>query len=334
MSGAPVQRLDAQTLRRIAGTLTTQDLAALAALENYGKLTAAAAALDVAPASLSQRLKGMERRLGVTLFKRTATGMVPNQAGEQLLQPVHGVLQALAELLAVQERLADDAQVARISISCPQYFGERYLEPALIEYMAGHPGLATHVEYSNRLHDLSRTSADVLFRGHRLFDEEWLPPYHHVVRPVLRREMVLCASPAWIARGALDPADPASLQSCACLDLKMDVSMDWSVSQSEWRLRSRSTGAVTQVRVKIAQSSNSAAALRNYALAGLGVALLPRDAVAEALEAGLLATVFGDFELPALRICLIEQFRQRGRAQKELVAFLLQRFEALDPGRP
>lgn len=327
-------RLDAQALRRLAAGPGTQDLAALAALESYGKLTAAAAALDVAPASLSQRLKGLEQRLGLTLFKRTSTGMVPNHAGEQLLPAVHDVLQALEALLATQERLADDAQAARISISCPQYFGERYLEPALIEYVAAHPELVTHVEYSNRLHDLGRTPADVLLRGHRLFDGEPLPPYNHVARPVLRREMVLCAAPAWLARGLLDLSHPASLAACACLDLKMDVSADWSMSQSEWRLRHRQTGEITGVRVRISQSSNSAAALRNYALAGLGVALLPHDAVAAALEAGLLRRVFEDYELPALRICLIEQFRHRGRAQKELVAFLLQRFEALAGARP
>jgi DNA-binding transcriptional LysR family regulator len=56
------------------------------AVAEQGSVTAAAEVLRVAQPSVSQQIRGLERDLGVELFSRTPTGLVPTVAGRSFLR--------------------------------------------------------------------------------------------------------------------------------------------------------------------------------------------------------------------------------------------------------
>ncbi|NDL55509.1 LysR family transcriptional regulator [Phytoactinopolyspora mesophila] len=90
---------------RATAMASIDDLRLVVALEKTGSLTAAAAQLHVAQPSASHRLKVLERRLGVSLFTRHATGTMPTQAGVEYLAHAK-------EALATVQAAADAARAA------------------------------------------------------------------------------------------------------------------------------------------------------------------------------------------------------------------------------
>ncbi|MDR7166489.1 DNA-binding transcriptional LysR family regulator [Nocardia kruczakiae] len=56
------------------------------AVAEEGSVTAAAERLHVAQPSMSQQIRSPERELGVTLFDRTPTGLVPTVVGRAFLR--------------------------------------------------------------------------------------------------------------------------------------------------------------------------------------------------------------------------------------------------------
>lgn len=56
------------------------------AVAEEGSVTAAAELLRVAQPSVSQQIRGLERELGVQLFDRTPTGLVPTVVGRAFLR--------------------------------------------------------------------------------------------------------------------------------------------------------------------------------------------------------------------------------------------------------
>ena len=60
------------------------DLTLFLRVLDRGSITAAAHSLDLSPAVASQRLKRLERELGVRLFERSGRRLVPTRAGEAL----------------------------------------------------------------------------------------------------------------------------------------------------------------------------------------------------------------------------------------------------------
>jgi DNA-binding transcriptional LysR family regulator len=65
--------------------LTLQQLNYFVAAVEHGSFSAAAEALRIAQPSLSERIRRLERRLGVTLFVRTNRRLVLTEAGRLFL---------------------------------------------------------------------------------------------------------------------------------------------------------------------------------------------------------------------------------------------------------
>ncbi|WP_291050080.1 LysR family transcriptional regulator [Herbiconiux sp.] len=85
------------TLTPLAGTfdLDSQTLRAVAAIADYGSITRAAAVLGFSQPALSQQLKRVESRIGMTLVTRSGRGIRLTDAGEVLARHAEAVLGAL-----------------------------------------------------------------------------------------------------------------------------------------------------------------------------------------------------------------------------------------------
>lgn len=77
--------------------MDTRLLKVFHAIAKHGGLAKAAHALHLTPSALSHGLKSLETELGCRLFHRHGTGMVLNQAGEQLLAGIEGPLAAIEQ---------------------------------------------------------------------------------------------------------------------------------------------------------------------------------------------------------------------------------------------
>ncbi|MFJ5675705.1 LysR family transcriptional regulator [Streptomyces sp. NPDC093097] len=100
------------------------------AVAEEGSVTAAAELLHVAQPSVSQQIRGLERELGVELFARTPTGLVPTVVGRAFLRDAEAAVSAARRARATARAGADEL-VGELAIAVQMGFGTRQLPGAL-----------------------------------------------------------------------------------------------------------------------------------------------------------------------------------------------------------
>lgn len=93
------------------------DLRLYIAVAGAGSLTQGAARLPLAVSAASARLKGLEDRLGLPLFHRTATGVVPTEAGNLFLDYARRVTHTAQVAQQMMDALQDDGRVSLTVVS-------------------------------------------------------------------------------------------------------------------------------------------------------------------------------------------------------------------------
>ncbi|MGW0324180.1 LysR family transcriptional regulator [Nocardia sp. NPDC055165] len=100
------------------------------AVAEEGSVTAAAEVLHVAQPSVSQQIRGLERELGVKLFARTPTGLVPTVVGRAFLREAEVAVSAARRARATARAGADEL-VGELVVAAQMGFGTRQLPRAL-----------------------------------------------------------------------------------------------------------------------------------------------------------------------------------------------------------
>ncbi|MFF1921285.1 LysR family transcriptional regulator [Streptomyces sp. NPDC058221] len=100
------------------------------AVAEEGSVTAAAELLRVAQPSVSQQIRGLERELGVQLFARTPTGLVPTVVGRAFLREAEVAVTASRRARATAQAGADDV-AGELVVAAQMGFGARQLPGSL-----------------------------------------------------------------------------------------------------------------------------------------------------------------------------------------------------------
>ncbi|MEU6674267.1 LysR family transcriptional regulator [Streptomyces sp. NPDC046925] len=114
------------------------------AVAEEGSVTAAAELLHVAQPSVSQQIRGLERELGVKLFARTPTGLVPTVVGRAFLREAEVAVRASRRARATAQAGAEEL-VGELVVSVQMGFGTRQLPGALGALRRRYPRLEVSV---------------------------------------------------------------------------------------------------------------------------------------------------------------------------------------------
>ena len=173
-----------------------------------GSLSGAARVLGMAQPTIGRHIVALEEALGLALFTRSPTGLLPTEAA-LALRP-HA--QAMESMAAALERTAasfgdgvrgDVRGVVRVTAS--EVVGVQVLPPVIAALRQRHPGLAIELVLSNDVQDLLQREADIAVRMTRPSQEQL------VARRVGVVELGLHATSAYLARHGA----PASLDDLA-----------------------------------------------------------------------------------------------------------------------
>lgn len=237
----------------------------------------AARALGISPSSVSKQIRTLENRLGVRLIHRTTRRVTLTQAGRVYFERAQKILGEVDDLEVTVRGLHSEPR-GTLRVSAPQDFGRLYLCEAVGAFAAEYPHLRIEFEMTDRKVDVVEEGFDVAIRVAKL------PSSTLVMRRLGTCQRVLCASPAYLAAyGA--PASPAALASHNCIEYDYAESNSWTFRSGGRTLTVSATGRLR---------ANSAWTLRALALAGQGIALIPRFLVHEDLATGRLAAVLAD----------------------------------------
>lgn len=238
--------------------LDWDDLHSFLAIARHGSLSAAARVLGVTQTTMGRRLDALHARAGARLLDRTPVGFVLTAAGERVLGNVERME---AEALAVERAVTgEDARIeGEVRITTVDTFGARVLTPILAELQALQPALSIELITDTRALSLSRREADIALRLAEFEQAET------VVRRVGDMAFGLYAAQAYLdQRGTPDLAERAAGH--AVVTLQADLAL---VPEARWL--TQITGAAAVV-----LRSNSRDAHLQAALAGMGLACLPR----------------------------------------------------------
>jgi DNA-binding transcriptional LysR family regulator len=249
-----------------------------------GSATSAAAALGMSRAMASRYLGALEGWTGTRLLHRTTRRLSLTSAGERVLDLSREMVRLAASLTAVAEE--GDSPQGWLRVAAPTILSEERLTPLLAGFLRAHPRLSIDLRASDQPVDLVEDRIDVAIRiGHRLDPG-------CIARKLGDCRSVLCASPGYLeARGT--PRRPSDLSAQACLTYT-------NFGAAEWILRSGGESAT--VTASGSFRTNEALAPRRAALSGIGIAMLPRFAVAAHLDTGALRVVLPGWEPSPLPI--------------------------------
>lgn len=247
-------------------------LRAFAEAGRSGSMKQAAAALGVTPGAVSQQIKQLEARLGLTLFERHNREIRLTRDGQRLLQPVDGAFRQIDDVLASVERAPASARTLAVT-TCGS-FAANWLVPRLGRFNAAHPEIEVRVETTARLTDLRREGVDVALR-HGLGDYPGLAS----VRFITPR-LIPVASPDLIRDR------PRIAQAGDCLDYPLLQDGD----RVDWDMWFKAQG-IEDARGRRGASFEDGFLLVRAAVAGQGIALVGHVEAADDLASGRLVQV-------------------------------------------
>lgn len=245
-------------------------MALFALVAREGSFTAAARVSGLPKSTVSQRVAELENGLGVRLLHRSTRRLTLSEAGQVYLQHCSVMLDAANAADAALSRLRD-APAGTLRITAPEASGTLLLPALLAVFNQRHPAVTVECIISDAQLDLIAERIDLALRTGQLADSSFVS---RRIGPVSR---VLVASPGYLAQAGW-PQTPAELDSHRLL--MHGVLPQWPLQQA---------GDVVQVSASRASlRANNLNTLRQLALAGAGIALLPRFMVRQALAEGSL----------------------------------------------
>ena len=155
------------------------DIRVFLALHRERTTGRAAAALGVSQPTVVRRIAAFEHAIGISLFERTSTGLVPTSAAERLYLAAGRVERGICELTAEIDAITQTGlKVIRLTLL--DHF-EQLVVPVLRSFRSRWPDVMTELLASDRICDLARGEADIAVRGrHRPTSDELvvreLPP--------------------------------------------------------------------------------------------------------------------------------------------------------------
>ena len=266
------------------------DIAYFAAVVENKGFSAAARTLDLPKSTLSRHVSLLEDRLGMRLIERSTRHFRLTDAGASYYQKARAILDELdAADKELAEMRAGPCGIVRLAapLAAAQYMLPVLLPPFLKKY----PLIKLQVIVTDRPVDLIEDKIDIAIRARTELGNEML-----TMRKLALSHRVLVASPAFLAEHPV--SDLKNL-----LSLPFLSSNENAVSQSHTLVGPG--GAREAVRFTPRLWTTDFNLVRDAAIEGLGIAFLPREVVAPALEQGRLVRVLPDWRSEDTSIHLV-----------------------------
>ncbi len=263
------------------------DVEAFFCIVRHGTIAAAARQLDLAPISVRKRLERLEAHLGITLISRYHRNMGLTDDGKLLYNHLIGVFDGLDHALAMVSR-GDDGSSGklRVASNLPQS-ARQHVARLVTRFSEQHPQIEVDL-------DLTDTEINVVYGGYDIAITHSPPenPAGLVVRPLFSH-WCLCATPEYLESHPLIRV-PSDLREheCLLLDSPGTLGDTWTFFGATHNEAVQITGSMV---------TDDARVLREWLLAGMGVAVFCEMEVREEIQEGKLVQILPDYQMPEIR---------------------------------
>jgi len=277
-----------------------------------GGFAAAAREMGLSRSTVNKLVISLENELGVQLLHRSTRVVTPTETGLAFHERCVEILASLEEAERSITQLHEEPR-GKLRVNAPMSFGTMYLAPALADFLVQYPDLQVQMTLNDRFIDPIEEGFDVTVRIAKPQESASL-----IVHPLVSAPRVLCAAPSYLELHGV-PAHPDELRRHSCLHYgQLAVENQWTLMGVD--------GNHT-ISVKGVLCSNNGEVLREAAVRGLGITLLPRFIVETELQQGSLQIVLPNYQPPELSIYVIYPVNRHLSIKiRLLVDFLQERF--------
>ena len=255
-----------------------------------GSFAQAARSLDMAPPVVTRLVAELEQHLGARLLNRTTRRLSLTEVGEQYLDKLRTIL---AEVDEAAELAADATRLPRghLRLLCPPAIAVHQLAKHLPRFQAEFPQVTLEITSPGPVETVDE-SYDLT-----IFTSRTAPDGQFIARRLARSEVVVCASPEYLARRG-HPQHPSELVSHEAIIPPMSVLQQGLVFYSG-PIGATGPGQVCEVPGlrHPALSTSHIDTMYAAALAGLGIAGLPSYVIEDALMEHALERVLPEWRL-------------------------------------
>lgn len=275
---------------------------AFVAVADRGSINAAARHLRLSKSAISERLTELERALGASLLQRNSRQQALTEDGLAFLERARRIVQETNQ--AADELAQRRGEVAGpLRIAAPRGFGDRHLGIALYSFMARYPDISVTADFDDRISEAAGGYDAVI----RIIAGE-LPKLATQALTTSRR--LLVAAPAYLEQHG----SPRSVD-----DLARHKAIHYlERGPDDWSFRSENELLIARVTPRLRVTS--CLAMREAAIAGLGIALLPTFHTHQALKDGALEII--DLGLPPDLTQIVIAYPNDPRPSTKLTALI------------
>jgi DNA-binding transcriptional LysR family regulator len=282
--------------------LKLDSLLAFVTTAESNSISEAARRLQISKSVASERLAELERQVGATLLHRSTRKLTLTEDGIAFLERARRILREVSEATAeVSERRGE--LVGPLRISAPVSFGVLHLAPALNSFLSQNPRIELSVDLDDRFVGTA-DGFDAIIRHGPLPYDGW------IAKRFSPSSRLLVASPDYLKKNGT----PRMVS-----DLERHRGIIYSNrGASDWRFRQ--AGRWSAVRPAAIMRVNNGIMMREAALEGLGIALLPTFIFYDVQKSGKLRPV--DIGAEAEAATIFVAYPNSRRASAKVLALI------------
>ncbi len=277
-----------------------------------GGFAAAARKMGLSRSMVNKLVKALENDLGVQLLHRSTRVVKPTETG---LAFYDRCVEILASLEEAQRSIAQLQQEPKgtLRINAPMTFGTMDLSPAIADFLSEYPALKIQLTLNDRLIDPIEEGFDITIRISKPRKIASL-----ISIPIKPIRLLLCASPTYLQNHGI-PSNINELQKHSCLHYgHIATENQWQLTTKEKTINLPISGVLC---------SNNGEVLKDAAIKGLGIALLPEFIIKREISQNQLQQVLSDYYSEELFLNIIYPVNRHLSAKVRLmIDFLKERF--------
>jgi DNA-binding transcriptional LysR family regulator len=292
-----------------------QSMRAFAKVVQHGSFAAAARDMRLSRSAVSKYVIDLEQDLGTQLLLRTTRSASPTENGQLYFERCVSILSDIEEADVAVSRLSAEPR-GILRVNAPMSFGTLHLGRAIADFMEKYPDLRIQLVLSDQQLDPVQEGFDITLR---IADLQASSLIARKIGPVNR---VVCASPDYLKQYGV-PKHPNDLREHACL------AYGHLATGNQWRLSGADGDHSIHISWRLCADNGEV--LRDAAVKGRGIVLLPTFIVGADLQQGRLVTILSDYHAPPISLYAIyPETRHLSVKVRVFIDFLLERFG----GRP
>lgn len=280
-----------------------------------GSFSAVARELDTTQPNVSKQVRALEARLGSRLIARSTRQLSLTDEGRRYYEDCRRILDAVD---AAEHSFLTGREVVAgpLRIAAPVSFGRRRIAARLGNFLDRFPQVSVELLLSDDNKDLVADNIDVALRLGPLADSGL------IARALGQARRITAATPGYLARRG-EPRTPTELAGHDCLVFTPTPTVNlWHYRHGGERLSVSVGGRVR---------TNSSEAIRELALAGLGIARAPRWLFCDELADGRIVPILRDYEPEPIPIHAVSPANRRQSARVHAFIDYLASIWAADP---